>query len=97
MEKKGYEDYDGWANKNLLGKGKDSILENSNKDLPPSSNSAIENNTNDLVSNGGSSGLSNEKMGPDIKEVEQEYLRRAQNFDRDEENPIYNDGDQTIK
>lgn len=97
MEKKGYVDYDGWANKNLLGKEKDSILINSNKDLPPSSNGAIDNNTNDLVSNQGNSGHSNVKMGPDIKEVEQEYLRRAQNFDRDEENAIYNDGDQTIK
>lgn len=97
MEKKGYIDYDGWANENLNGVGKDPILENANKDLPENKNSAIENNTNDLVSNQGDSGITNMNFGKRVYEVDQEYQRRSENFDRDEENPIYNDGDKTIK
>ncbi len=97
MEKKGYEDYDGWANEDLNDVKNDQLLKHANKDLPENTNGAIVNNLNDLVETQGSTGIYNINFGKRVKEVEQEYQRRSENPDRDEENPIYNDGDQTIK
>lgn len=58
-------------------------------------NSAIENNKNDLVSNQGSSGITDNKMGNQISKIEKEYLIRSERFDRDEENPMYDAADDT--
>lgn len=57
--------------------------------------SAIENNKNDLVSNQGSSGIVDLKMGKKKSKVEKEYEIRSQMFDRDEENPMYDDTSET--
>lgn len=58
-------------------------------------NSALENNKNDLASNQGSSGVKNVKMGKKLSKIEEEYQIRSENFDRDEENPMYNETDPT--
>lgn len=56
-------------------------------------NSALENNKNDSASNQGSSGVKNVQMGRKLSKIEEEYLIRSENFDRDEENPMYNETD----
>lgn len=57
--------------------------------------SALENNKNDLVSNQGNSGIKNVKMSRPISKVEEEYLIRSERPYRDEENPMYDDVDET--
>lgn len=66
-------------------------LVNENNDLK----SALENNENDLASNQGDSGIKNIEMVKPISRVEKKYVIRSENFDRDEENPVYNESDPT--
>lgn len=56
--------------------------------------SAIENNKNDLVSNQGSSGILDFNMENKKSKIEKAYVLRKERFDRDEENPMYDDSDE---
>ncbi|TCK92701.1 hypothetical protein EDC19_1856 [Natranaerovirga hydrolytica] len=78
---------------------KDSYLERLKTDRSAYENdplkSALENNKNDLVSEQGDSGIKNIQMGRKMSKIEKEYLIRSQRFDRDEENPMYDDAHST--
>lgn len=56
--------------------------------------SAIENNKNDLVSNQGSSGISELDIMGNLSKIEKAYLIRRDRLDRDEENPMYDTTDE---
>lgn len=64
------------------------VYENNDED------SAIENNKNDLVSNQGSSGISDLNIKGTLSNFEKNYLIRKDRLDRDEENPMYDATDE---
>lgn len=79
-------------------KFKDSSLHNNASDKKiyenNDENSALENNKNDLVSNQGSSGITDLNIRGNISKIEKDYLIRKERLDRDEENPMYDATDE---
>lgn len=78
-------------NMDLKDKYADRIDLDENNDLK----SALENNEDDEAGEQGSSGVKNVTMGRKLSPREKKYKIRKESFDRDEENPMYSDGDQT--